>query len=254
MRIISTLKDESQERLSNGTRKHVAAPAGSLYVVGMPIGNHEDITLRALKVLKDVSLVAAEDPLVVRALLDRYAIEATLTSYHHRNCEDKIPVLIERLHKGQSIALVVDAGTPVIFDPGCLLVARAVEAGIRVVPVPGPSAGTTALSVSGFSGDSFSFHGQIPQRNLPRRRFFEARCSDDRALVLYAPVRSLRSILETIRSILGERRIFIALDMTKPTERFLRGRVSDLLRQTGWRFLEGEATVVVEGKNPLRGA
>lgn len=218
----------------------------------MPIGHHEDITLRALKVLKDVSLVAAEDTLAIRALFDRYAIETTLTSYHRGNCEDKIPVLIERLRKGQSIALVADAGTPVIFDPGCLLVARAVEAGIRVVPIPGPSAATAALSVSGFFGDSFSFHGHVPIRNLPRQRFFEARRSDDRALVLYAPVRSLRSILQTIRSILGERRICIALDMTKPTERFLRGRVSDLLRRTGWRFLQSEATIVVEGKNPRR--
>ncbi|HXF92265.1 MAG TPA: ribosomal RNA small subunit methyltransferase I [Nitrospiraceae bacterium] len=229
--------------------KRASTSVGSLYVVGLPIGNHEDITLRALKVLRDVTVIAAEDPLVIRALLDRYAIETPLTSYHRWNCADKIPVLIDRLRQGQSIALAVDAGTPAIVDPGRLLAAQAARAGIPVVPIPGPSAVTAALSVSGFSGDSFSFYGQVPARNFARQRFFEARRRDDRVLVLYAPVRSLRSILVAIRSFLGDRRIVIAQDMTKPSERLLRGRISDLLRRTDWKLPRGEATIVVEGKN-----
>ncbi len=249
MKIISAPHNESQERPARRILKHASTSAGSLYVVGLPIGNHEDITLRALKVLREVTVIAAEDPLVIRALLDRYAIETTVTSYHRGNCTDKIPVLIDRLRQGQSIALVVDAGTPAIVDPGRLLVGRAAQAGFPVVPIPGPSAVTAALSVSGFSGDTFSFHGRVPVRNLARQRFFEARRRDDRVLVLYAPARSLQSTLAAIRSTLGDRRIVIALDMTKPTERFLRGPISDLLRRTDWRLPQSEVTIVVEGKN-----
>src|SRR5574341_18993 len=144
--------------------------AGILYIVGTPIGHPDDITLRAVRILKRVAIVAAEDPRCTQALFVRHAIHTPLTSYHNLNKEDKTPVLIRRLAEGQSVALVSDAGTPMISDPGAFLVTRALEAGIRVTPVPGPSAVLAALSASGLAGEAFVFLGSLPERAGPRRR------------------------------------------------------------------------------------
>src|SRR5512134_918232 len=158
---------------------------GTLYVVATPLGNLEDITLRALRVLKEVDLIAAEDTRHSRKLLAHYGIGTPLTSYYDQIEREKAPQLIDELEKGKSIALISDAGTPCIADPGFRLVRAAVEAGITVEVIPGPSAVAAALSVSGLPTDRFAFEGFIPAKATARRHFFEALLSEERTLVLY---------------------------------------------------------------------
>ncbi|MGH7208681.1 MAG: 16S rRNA (cytidine(1402)-2'-O)-methyltransferase [Nitrospiraceae bacterium] len=220
---------------------------GTLYIVSTPIGNLDDITLRAVRILKQVAIVAAEDPRCTQALFAHHAITTLLTSYHNLNKEDKTPVLIRRLEEGQSVALVSDAGTPVISDPGAFLVAQAVASGIRVVPVPGPSAVLAALSASGLAGEAFVFLGSLPRQAGPRGRLLFQMRAEHRTLVLFESPGRLRTTLREILAVLGNRRMALAQDLTKSGETIVRGTAEELLRRPASRSGRGEITLVVAG-------
>ena len=221
--------------------------AGTLYIVSTPIGNPEDVTLRALRILREVAVVAAEDPQSTKPLLTRYAIETPVTSYHRLIQHEKAPVLIARLMEGESVALVSDAGTPVIADPGQYLIAQALAHGIRVVPVPGASALLAALSASGLPGESFLFLGSLPEPPRARRKALQDVESEPRTLILFESSDRIAVTLATIRATLGNRRIILARDLTKPTEEFVRGTVKEVLKTLGSLPSRGEVTVIVEG-------
>lgn len=231
---------------------------GTLYVVSTPIGDLEDVTLRALRVLRDVAVIAAEDPQQTRALCERYKIGTPLTSYHNDNKEEKAAVLLARLRAGDSIALVSDAGTPVIADPGRFLIREAIKAGIRVTPVPGPSATMAAVAVSGLSGDRFLFQGSLPGTSVALHRLLRTLRNEHRTLVLFASAGRLSKALHAVRKILGERYIVVAKDLTMPGELCIRGKAGEVLRQVLHEPLDGSITLVIEGcrgrAEPTRGA
>lgn len=221
--------------------------AGVLYIVSTPIGNPDDITLRALRILREVAIVAAEDTQSTSALFAQHAIDTPLTSYHNLNKEDKTPVLLRRLEDGQSVALVSDAGTPAVSDPGSFLITQALAAGIRVMPVPGPSAILAALSASGLAGDTFLFLGYLPGRTGSRRRLLEQMRGEHRTLILFEYPNRLRATVTDIRCVLGNRRIVLAEDLTTSCEEFVRGTAEEVLRSVASRPHRGEITLVVKG-------
>jgi 16S rRNA (cytidine1402-2'-O)-methyltransferase len=221
--------------------------SGTLYVVSTPIGNLEDVTFRAIRILQEVDVVAAEDPQQTRKLFEHYAIDTPLTSYHNFNKDEKAPVLVRRLLEGQTVALVSDAGTPVFSDPGAWLIAQALRSGIRVVPVPGPSAILAALAVSGWPCETFTFAGPIPSNAGSRRRFLEMLEREPRTVVLFMPSDRLSAALEAVGAVLGNRRIVLAKDLTKPAEELIRGTVAQVLKTIAARPLDGEITLAIEG-------
>ena len=221
--------------------------AGVLYIVATPIGNLEDITLRALRVLKEADLIAAEDTRHTQKILSHYDIHTSLTSYHEHNERTKAPALVERLLRGQSIALVSDAGTPAISDPGYRLVVAAVAAGVQVTPIPGPAALLAALSAAALPTDRFVFEGFLPEKKKERRERLLALRDERRTLVLYEAPHRLKDTLDDIHHTLGDRELVIAREVTKLHEEFLRGPVSDLIRQVSERDIKGEATIIVRG-------
>jgi 16S rRNA (cytidine1402-2'-O)-methyltransferase len=216
---------------------------GTLFVVATPIGNLEDITLRALRVLKEATLIAAEDTRHTAILLRRHDIRTPTVSVHEHNERQRTAELLTRLVAGDSIALVTDAGTPAISDPGARLVEAAHEAGIRIEPVPGPSAVSAALAVSGFAADRFTFLGFPPARAGQRRRWFEALRGVEGALIFFEAPHRIRGSLEDLREALGERQILVARELTKLHETLQRGWISDILK--GELNARGEFTVVV---------
>lgn len=227
--------------------------AGSLYLVSTPIGNQEDLTFRALRILKQVPIIAAEDPERTSALCAHYGIKTPLTSYHNRNKEEKTPVLLSRLQAGQSVALVSDSGTPLLCDPGLFLVTRALAAGISVVPVPGASAALSALVASGFPADTFLVLGTLPRSTLVRRNTVLAFRRDPRTLVLFESSRRLRATLRLFSEVLGKRRAVLAMDLTTDREGFVRGTTEGILRDLPRIPVCREVTLVVEGyRRPLR--
>ena len=221
--------------------------AGVLYIVATPIGNLEDISLRALRILKEVDLIAAEDTRHTRILLNHYNIRTPLTSCHEHNENAQVPKLIERLRSGENLALVSDAGTPAISDPGYRLVVEAIRAGIRVVPVPGPSAVASVLSASGLPTDRFVFEGFLPSKNRERGTRLQALREESRTLVFYEAPHRLKESLIEMRRILGDRQIVIAREVSKIHEEFLRGTIGALVSQLAEREVKGELTIVVQG-------
>jgi 16S rRNA (cytidine1402-2'-O)-methyltransferase len=221
--------------------------AGALYIVATPIGNLEDITLRALRVLKEVDLIAAEDTRHTRILLDHHGIRTSLTSYHEHNERAKAQELVRQLEKGVNIALVSDAGTPAISDPGYRLVVAAITAGVRVVPIPGASALTAVLSASGLSTDRFVFAGFLPAKQQQRRARLQTLCREIKTLIFYEAPHRLRACLGDIREILGDRQMTLAREVSKVHEEFLRGPVSQILQQIAAREIKGEVTLVIAG-------
>lgn len=217
----------------------------TLYIVATPIGNLEDITLRALRVLKEVGLIAAEDTRVTRKLLSRYGIHTPLTSYHEHNKQARLPSLLEALAE-KDVALVSDAGTPGINDPGYELVRAAAEAGFSVVAVPGPSALTAAVAVSGLPVEQFIYLGFLPRKPSERRKLLHSVANDNRALVAFETPHRLREALEDILATLGDRRIAVCNELTKLYERVFRGAVSDALEH--FAQPRGEFTLVIEGR------
>jgi 16S rRNA (cytidine1402-2'-O)-methyltransferase len=221
---------------------------GTLYVVATPIGNLEDVTLRALRVLKEVDLIAAEDTRRTRKLLNRYNISTPMTSCFEHNERVKGPAIIKKIVAGSDVAFVTDAGTPAVSDPGFRIVRLAVDASVRVVAVPGPSALTSVLSVSGLPTDEFTFKGFVPARAAARKKFLEALRGADTTIVLYESARRLRATALAISEVLGDVPIVIAREMTKLHEEVLRGTAGELaerLNLKGGGVLKGEVTIVM---------
>jgi 16S rRNA (cytidine1402-2'-O)-methyltransferase len=217
---------------------------GTLFVVATPIGNLEDITGRALRVLREVALIAAEDTRRTARLLARYAIPTPTTSLHEHNEFRKIPSLVARLGRGDHVALVSDAGTPTVSDPGQRFVAAALEAGIRVEPVPGPSAATAALAVSGFPAGTFTFLGFPPTKSKERARWFEELRTAGRTVVFCEAPHRVRSTLEQLLNVVGDRIIVVARELTKAHEQLVKRPISEVLK--AFEKPVGEHTIVVE--------
>jgi 16S rRNA (cytidine1402-2'-O)-methyltransferase len=223
------------------------AMAGTLYVVSMPIGHVEDITYRAVGVLKAVSLIVAEEPSTTKTLLDHYGIQTPITGYHAPNVDDKVAVLVAWLRGGQSVAVVCEAGTPVVCDPGFRLVDEAIHAGITVVPIPGPSATLAAVPVAALGGDSFLFHGPVPVSPTARRHLFQRLQGLYCTLILFESIERLEGTLRAIQRIFGNRQIVLAVEVTRTDEQFIRGRVQDVLRVLPGHKIRGEVTLLIQG-------
>ncbi len=224
--------------------------SGSLYVVGTPIGNLEDITLRALRILQTVDLIAAEDTRHTGKLLQHFQIKTPQLSYHQHNRLSREQDLIEKLQQGISIALVTDAGMPGISDPGYELVKAAISAGVRVIPIPGVSASITALSVSGLSTERFVFEGFLPTKNHDRRSHLAALKQESRTLIFYeAPHRLLATLRELAEFFGLERQIVIGREITKLHETFWRGQLAGAIAfYETTEAIKGELTLVLAGK------
>jgi 16S rRNA (cytidine1402-2'-O)-methyltransferase len=222
--------------------------AGRLFVVATPIGNLEDITLRAIEVLRSVPLIACEDTRRTEQLLARLQIRTKKTSFHEHNEKEKTPLLLQHLKEGKDLALLSDAGTPLLSDPGTVLVAKALEADIRVVPIPGVSAPAAALSVSPLPRGRYHFYGFLPSRAGERRKALAAlRHLAGEAIVFFESPRRLAGALADIIEILGDGDAVLAREMTKIHEEFLRGRASEILEKVRGKEVLGEITLIVTG-------
>lgn len=218
---------------------------GTLYVVATPLGNLEDITLRALRVLKEVALIAAEDTRHSRKLLTHFGIETPLTSYFDHVERERAPRLVERLRHGEDIALISDAGTPGIADPGFRLVRAAIDAGIRVVPIPGPSVVTAGLSVAGVPTDRFAFEGFVPAKAHARRAFYAEVAREVRTVVCFESGRRLADSLGDLAAAMPERLVVIGREVTKVFEDFVRGPAAELAVRAGDLVARGEVTLFI---------
>jgi 16S rRNA (cytidine1402-2'-O)-methyltransferase len=221
---------------------------GTLYVVATPIGNLEDITLRALRVLGSVDLIAAEDTRQTRKLLTHHGLSRPLVSFHEHNQQRQALRLLALLQEGRSIALVTDAGTPGISDPGYTLLQTLLPHAIPIVPIPGPTAVLTALSVAGLPTDRFVFEGFLPPKGGRRRQRLEALCTEPRTIVVYeSPHRLLRLLQDIVTHFGAERRVVVARELTKHFEEIQRGTASALLETFQTGAVRGECTVVIAG-------
>jgi 16S rRNA (cytidine1402-2'-O)-methyltransferase len=218
--------------------------AGTLFVVATPIGNLEDITARALRVLREVPLIAAEDTRRTARLLARYAIQTPMTSLHEHNEEKKTPELLNRLRGGNDLALVSDAGTPTISDPGERLIRGAIESEIRAEVIPGPNAAVAALSVSGLSSGTFAFLGFPPTRSKARTDWFERALTIGGTIVFYEAPHRIKATLEQLQAVAGDCRVSVARELTKKHEELVRGPISRVLRTLESPI--GEFTVVAD--------
>jgi len=217
----------------------------TLYLVATPIGNLEDITLRALRILREVSIIAAEDTRKTKRLLIAHEIQTPITSYHEYNKESKLPQLLKSFTEGD-IALVSDAGMPGINDPGYDLIQAAIENDIEVVPIPGPSAIPTALAVSGLTAEQFVHLGFLPRKTGQRRKLLASVADHPRSIVAFESPHRLLSALKDIQAVLGERRLVICREMTKLHEEIWRGIAGEAIEH--FAKPKGEFTLVIEGK------
>lgn len=221
---------------------------GKLYVVSTPIGNLEDISLRAIRTLKEVDLIACEDTRNTRKLLSHYQIKKPLTSYHEHNEKEKAEELLRQLRTGKNIALVSDAGTPGISDPGFRLVKAASENGIDVISVPGPSAAVAALSVSGLPTSSFSFFGFLPKTKNKKEDFLKEIRGLEQTLIFYESSRRVIDTLVSIFEVFGDRQISVSRELTKMFEETIMGKISNVIERLRDKItLKGEFTIVVGG-------
>jgi 16S rRNA (cytidine1402-2'-O)-methyltransferase len=221
---------------------------GALYIVATPIGNLEDITLRAIRVLKAVQIIAAEDTRRTRKLLGAYQISTPMTSLHDHIEDKKSSMLISKMKEGMDVAVVSDAGTPGISDPGYVLVSKAIAEGIKIIPVPGASAVITALSTSGLPMDSFAFYGFLPSRSGKRKQFLSALMDETKTLVFYESPKRLITSLCDISEVLGDRNVVVSREMTKVFEEIMRGTIGEVLKELQGRVVKGEVTLVIRGK------
>jgi len=226
--------------------------SGTLYVVSTPIGNLEDITFRAIGILESVDLIAAENVKHSKGLCRHYGIGTRLTSYHQHNRTVKGPDLIRKLKTGLNIALVTNAGTPAVSDPGNLLINQALETNIKVSPIPGPSAVVTALSVSGVRGDRFLFLGFLSNRSGKRRKELKNLRYESRAMVLFEAPHRVHALLTDINEIFGDRHMVLLRELTKVYEEIKQGSVSTILEGLKGEKSKGEFTLVVAGSDKVR--
>lgn len=219
--------------------------AGTLYIVATPIGNLRDITLRALDVLRSVDLIAAEDTRVTRKLLSHYQIHKPLLSLHAHSTQERITDILGHLQGGTDVAMVADAGTPLLSDPGAEVTAAAVAAGIRVVPIPGPSAITAALAACALPVARFAFDGFPPRRKGDRRTFFQRLQAEHRAVVLFEAPGRLVETLQDLNHTLGDRSVAVARELTKLHEEIFRGTLSAAVAHFATEPVRGECTIIV---------
>ena len=235
---------------SDKTKNH-----GVLYVVATPIGNREDITLRALNILREVDLIAAEDTRKTGNLLAHYQIKNRLISFHEHNEKKRTPKMIGKLLEGISIALVSNAGTPSVSDPGYRLIKAAIANQITVSPIPGVSAATAAMSVAGLPTDSFVFVGFVPKKKGKRLKFLSELSAEPRPLIFYESPKRILTLIEEMITYMGDRNGMLAREMTKLHEEFIRGALSEILKTLAPRAeIKGECTLLVagfEGKEAL---
>lgn len=218
---------------------------GTLYLVSTPIGNLEDITLRAIRILKEVDLIAAEDTRITRRLLTHYEIDTPVTSYFEGNQHTKAEKLIERLKDGESIALVSDAGTPTISDPGYPLLQECIKANVAIVPIPGASAILAAATISGLPLHNFTFEGFLSPKSGKRKRQLTDLADEERTIILFESPHRIRRLLEDVFEVMGERDIVIARELTKRYEEIFRGITSQALEKFCTSEPRGEFTVVI---------
>ena len=221
--------------------------AGTLYLVATPIGNLEDITLRALRVLREADLVACEDTRRARVLLQRHGIRVKLISYYGAKEKEGARRLLEHLVEGKSVALISDAGMPGISDPGSVIVGEALQKGIDVVPVPGPSAGVTALAASGLSSERFVFEGFLPRKASERRTRLMELMDEGRTMIFHESPRRLRQTLADMRAVMGDREAVVVREMTKLYEEFIRGTLDEICKKIGRADVRGEIVVLLAG-------
>ena len=233
--------------ITMGEEEMSAPETGRVFVVSTPIGNLEDITERAKRILAEVDLIAAEDTRRTGRLLAHLGVRTRLTSFHDFNKERRAPQLVHAVKEGRDLAVVSDAGTPGISDPAYALVTQAIEAGIEVIPIPGASAFLSALVVSGLPTDRFAFEGFLPRKASKRRTRLKELMCDRRTLVFYESPHRIRSTLEDVRDVLGDRRMSLSRELTKKFEETRRGPVSELLRSLEDTAPRGEFVMVVEG-------
>jgi 16S rRNA (cytidine1402-2'-O)-methyltransferase len=221
---------------------------GALYVVATPIGNMADITFRAIQTLKEVALIAAEDTRHTKRLLDHYAIRNRMVSLHEHNETRRTGMLVKRLKGGESIAIVSDAGTPTLSDPGYRLIREAIAAEIRIVPIPGASAALTSLCASGLPTDAYVFIGFVPRKEGKRRKTLKSLIAEKKTLVFYESPKRIQALINDLIDTLGDRRGVLSREMTKRHEEFLRGNLSEIFDVLSERpEVKGECTLVVEG-------
>lgn len=223
--------------------------AGKLYLVATPIGNLQDITLRALDTLRQADIIACEDTRQTRKLLTHFQIVKPLVSYHDFNEKPRTSQLLNELLNGKNIALVSDAGTPGISDPGYTFIRGCIDAGIDIVPVPGPTSVISALLVSGLPVNRFAFEGFLPEKKAARLKLLENLNSETRTLIFFESAKRLQDSLKDVLEVLGNRSIAIARELTKKFESVYRGFLRDLLEKLSWDQMKGEIVLVVEGRS-----
>lgn len=218
---------------------------GRLYVVSTPIGNLEDVTLRALRILKECDLIAAEDTRHTRILLAHHGIDRPLVSYHEWNERGRAEELAKAIEEGKKVAVVTDAGTPAVSDPGYRIIRAVIDRGLPVEPIPGPSAVLAALVASGFPVDRWIFEGYLPPRSAPRRRFLSSLKDETRTVIVFETPHRILEALHDMAGILGDRPVALCREMTKFHEEILRGTPSELLAALGTRPPKGEITLLI---------
>lgn len=233
----------------NIQNSYAESSKGTLYVIPTPIGNLEDITFRALKILADVALIAAEDTRQTKKLLSHFDIESTLLSYHAHNRASRSAELLKRLKDGEDVGLVSDAGMPAISDPGQELVQEAIQEEINVVVLPGANAALCALVGSGLSTDSFLFYGFLPRKKQEKLTALKGLGQTEATVILYESPYRLKDTVDAILSEMGERQISIAREITKLYEQFIRGTASEVADWLDENGVKGECCIVIEGSN-----
>lgn len=223
--------------------------SGKLYLVATPIGNLEDITLRAIKKLKEVDIILAEDTRQTLKLLNHFEISKPLISYHRHNEEIKVDNIIQKLEEGINIALVSDAGTPVISDPGEVVVKEALKNDIEVIPIPGACALINGLIVSGFDAKEFSFYGFLSLNKKLRKEKLEEIRNENKTVILYEAPHKILNTLNDLKEVLGNRKVVIARELTKIHEEYIRGTVTEILEK--YKEPRGEHIIVIE-KNIIK--
>ncbi len=223
-------------------------PQGTLYIVATPIGNLKDLTFRALKILQEVSLIACEDTRRTLKLLNHFRIKKHLISYFHPKEKQKIPTIIKVLKEGKDVALVSDAGTPGVSDPGFPLIQEALQEGIKIVPIPGASAITAALACSGLPTHRFIFLGFPPAKKEASRKWLHSLKEEPSTLIIFLPTRRLPDFLIMVEETLGKRKTVVSREMTKVHEEFIRGTPKEILENFSPGQLKGEITLIIEGK------
>ena len=222
---------------------------GKLYLVATPIGNLEDITLRALRILKEVDYIAAEDTRNTLKLLNHFEIKKPLISNHRHNEEEREDGLIEKLKEGKNIAVVSDAGTPGISDPGEVIVKRAIEENIEVIPIPGACAAINALIASGLDTKEFVFLGFLPLNKKLRKEKLEEIKNENKTIIIYEAPHKIKDSLNDLKEVIGERKVVLARELTKIHEEFIRGNINEIIEKS--ENLKGEMILLIEGSNEI---